>query len=113
MVDGLPIIHIQDLSEKTATNREEVVGMNPLGGPVGMVDGPKSYTLDVTVYVPKTGDISWENITNGTIARAGIDGGVPTALYQGVFVKDVSTDFKEKGAATRKISMGALIKVET
>lgn len=110
-VNGLPIIHLRSLDFKVNTNRELAMGLTPSGEPLGTSDGTKEYELDLEVYIPVTGDISWEDITNAVLAVTPRDGGVLVPIFIGVFVKTVGVSFKEKGAATKRISCGALKKI--
>lgn len=112
VVNGLPIIHLKSVDGDTVTNRELVVGMSPTGQAVGFVDGTKEHSLSLECYVPKTGDVPWEDITGATIGIAPRDGGTPMTLYTGVFVEKVGVSYQEKGAAMRKIEAKALFKVE-
>jgi len=111
VVNGLPIIHLKSYDYKVRTNKELVVGMSPTGEPAGTSDGTKEYDLDLEVYIPKTGDLQWENISGAVIGSMPRGGGVHAPLFTGVFVKDVGTSFKEKGSAVRRISCGALKKI--
>ena len=115
-LNGLPVLYLKSLSVDTETNRELVVGMNPLGTPLGFVEGTREYSLSADCYVPKVDPMvalgGWESISGAIVALVPPDGGSPSILYTGVFVKKVGLEFQEKGAAMRKIEMGALFKVE-
>lgn len=110
-VNGLPIVHLRSLDYKVNTGRELAQGMTPSGDPLGFSDGTKTYELDLEVYIPVTGDLQWEDISGAVIAVKPRDGGVLVPIFIGVFVKNVSTTFKEQGSALRRISCGALKKI--
>ena len=111
IVDGLPVIHLKSLDYTVNTNRELAVGMSPTGTPIGHSEGTKEYELEIEVYVPSTGDLQWEDISNGIIGLMPRDGGVLAPLFTGCFTTKVGTSFQEKGSSIRKISMGATLKV--
>lgn len=110
VINGLPYVHLKSLKEKEATNREAVIGMSPTGKPIGWTEGPREYDLDVDAYVPKAGDLPWAEITNAVISVIPRDGGIPY-VYTGVFVKEVSTSYQEKGQAVRSLTLGALDRI--
>lgn len=112
VLNGLPIIHLKSIDWECETNREPVVGMNPIGTALGSVDGTKEYSLSLEVYCPKTGDIAWEDINGAIIGAVPRDGGSPNTLFTGFYVQKVGAQFAEKGAAVRKIEGRALTKME-
>ncbi len=111
IVNGLPIVHLRSYDYRVRTNRELVVGQTPSGTPAGFSDGTAEYSLDLEVYIPKTGDLDWDSISGAVIASMPRGGGAHAPLFQGVFVTEVGASFKEKGSAIRRISAMALKKV--
>lgn len=108
-VNGLPIIHCASIDYDTNTNRELAVGTSPTGEAIGFVDGVKEYSLNIEVYIPKTGDVDWQGITNGVVTVVAAEGdGLPAKTFTGFFVQTVGNRFSEKGAAKRRITGKAL-----
>ena len=108
ILNGVPYVSVRSFRHQTTTNRELVVGMTPSGTPAGKTDGTKEISLDIEVYIPKTGEPVWDDITDGILATIPRDGGNPVPLFTGCFTKSVDTTYNEKGPATRRISMGAI-----
>lgn len=105
-VNGFPVVYAKSVDYKVATNRELVVGMSPTGRPVGFTEGTKEYDLSVDCYIPKSGDLAWENITNAVIvAMTDTNAG---KVFTGVFVVSVGSTYQEKGQAVRKVEMRCL-----
>ena len=109
--NGLPQVHVKSVDWSAKTNREPVKGMNPTGTALGYINGTYEYELNVEVYIPSAGDLPWETLTDGVLTITPRDGGFST-LFEGCFVMEVSATYQENGAATRKIKMGAINKVE-
>ena len=83
----------------------------PPGVASGFVAGTKEYSVSIEVYIPKTGDLPWEDITDAVIASVPRDGGLPAHLFTGFFTEKVGETYQEKGAAIRKIEGKAIMKV--
>lgn len=112
VVNGLPILHVKQISEKSMYKRELVQGISIDDAPQGYVDGPEQHTLDIQVYVPVEGDIAWGAITDGVIAAVEKGGGSPRDLYTGVFVTEVGSESSDAGGPMiRSISAQAVRKV--
>ena len=100
-VNGIVIAHLSSVKPTIKTNREPVIGMSPTGKPIGFVEGPQEIELDIEAYIPPV-DFPWLSVKNGIVTiwkRAGLS----MAVYTGVCVQEVSAEFKEKGAAMRRI----------
>lgn len=110
-VNGLPNVNIKSFDYRVLTNKEEVMGMSPTGESIGHTGGTKTYELNVEAYVPRTGDIAWADIDGGVLFAVPRDGGAIAPLFVGVFCKEVGVSFNEKGAAIRKITLGAASQV--
>lgn len=108
VVNGLPVVNVKSISTTTRIAREVVKGMRPDGRPVGMVDGPEEYSIELELYVPASGPLPWKSITNGVLYLVGRDGVGSRELANGVFVTEVGLSVSESGAATQKVSAQAL-----
>ncbi len=101
---GLPIIHCKSARPRTRTGKQLVKGMSPDGAPIGNTDGSSEHTVDLTVYIPKVGDIPWETLEEATLTIVSATGGTPT-LYTGGFVTELGESYSEDDVATRDITM--------
>lgn len=103
-VNGLPVIHCKSARPRTRTGKELVLGMSPDGAPIGNTDGSAQHTVDLTVYIPKVGDIPWELLEEAVLTIVSATGGVPT-VYSGGFVTEVGASYSEDAVATKDITM--------
>lgn len=102
ILNGVVITDVKSIGDQTRTNREQIMGMTPTGQPAGWVEGTTQTTLSLDLYIPKSGEPNWVDITAGTIATVPRDGG-PIALYSGVVVTEVNSEYNENGHAVRKV----------
>lgn len=103
-VQGLPIIHCRSARPRTRTGKQLVKGMSPDGAPIGNTDGSAEHTIDLTVYIPKVGDIPWAQLEEAVLTITPASGGVPS-VYSGGFVTEVGESYSEDDVATRDITM--------
>lgn len=113
-VNGLPIIHAKRVSVDTEAARKLVVGMNPLGTPIGHTDAPIKVSGRLQVYIPKTGDIPWINI--GGLLPPGVltvnqVGVAPNFTVIGLFVTKVGESYEEESEAMRTVEFQGLLKL--
>lgn len=105
VANGLPILHVKRIRTRTRTGKEQVKGMSPTGKPIGHTGGTKTYTISATVYIPRTGDIAWENLDGAVIGITDREGGAHNALFTGCTTTEVGESYEEEGAAVRDVEM--------
>lgn len=109
-VQGLPILHCKSVRRRTRTGKKLVKGMSPTGTAIGHTGGTKEHELDLEVYIPKVGDIPWEDLEQAVLAYVPRDGGTPTT-YIGGFTTEVGDTYNEDDSAMRSISMAFTAKL--
>lgn len=112
IVNGIPMAEAKSVNTRTSTGRKALKGMSLDGKPVGTVDGTYEYTLDCEFYIPKLGEkVNWDTLENAVFVIPARDGIGPIDLYTGVFCMENSGTYGESDEATRKVTLGALNKV--
>lgn len=102
-LNGQLITHVRRIEDEVSTGRQQIKGMSPDGNPIGWVDGTKSVTLNLDLFIPRSGEIDWANITDAVIYSVPRDGGTGARLFEGVVVENVGVTFEEEGAAMRRV----------
>jgi len=115
-VNGLPVVHAKRVSVDEEAARKLVIGMNPLGTPIGHTDAPIKVSGRLQVYIPKTGDVPWIQI--GGLLPSGVItvnqvGVAPNYTIVGVFVTKVGDTYEEESQAMRTIEFQGLLRVGT
>lgn len=112
-INGLPRATAKSVNPRTRTNRKAIIGMSPTGLPIGTVEGTPEFSIEAEFYIPKIGlDVDWDNLSGAVLTVSPRDGIGPTTLYTGVFCEEVGETYSENDAAVRRVTLGALAKVE-
>lgn len=112
-VNAVVIAECKSANERTTTGRKVLRGFSPLGGPIGTTDGTPEYSIDLEVYIPKVGDlVDWVGLEGATLTISPRDGIGKTIIFGGCFTTEVGASYNETDEATRKVTFGALTRVE-
>ncbi len=98
------------VTPKMETGRKAVPTMNRQGRTRKKTRTTSSITLSLEVVIPETGDIAWEDISDGRVTVQSLEGG-HRVTYTGCEATEVSEAYKVDGESVRSIEMFALNKI--
>lgn len=104
-------VDIESISETITTGRRIVKTMNRTGRPKGYAKGMADYSLRITVFVPKEGEVDWENIDGAKVTIFPLDDGGQRTSYLDCFSTSVGSSYQVDGDSKRDIEIMALRKV--
>ncbi|EFV5694742.1 phage tail protein [Shigella sonnei] len=110
-VDGQEI-EVTSFDVKTTTGRKLVKTMNKTGRAKGYCQGIATYDLSLSVVIPDTGDLDWENIVDAKVTLYPLNNQDKRTSYLGCFSIDVSEKYQVDNEAQRDLTMAALRKVD-
>ncbi|MGL5344851.1 MAG: phage tail protein [Plesiomonas sp.] len=109
-VDGQEI-EVTSFDVKISTGRKLVKTMNKTGRAKGYCQGIATYDLNVSVVIPESGDLDWENLVNAKITLYPLNNQDKRTSYIDCFSIDVSEKYSVDNEAQRDLTMAALRKV--
>jgi len=109
-VDGQEV-EVVDLSVTTRTGKRPVKTMNRTGRVKGFSRGITEYELRLTVVIPLTGDLDWENIEGSKLTQFPVDSDDKRESYLDCVTTEVGETYNVDNEARRDISMFATRKV--
>ncbi|EEZ5537912.1 TPA: phage tail protein [Shigella sonnei] len=110
-VDGQEI-EVTSFDVKTTTGRKLVKTMNKTGRAKGYCQGIATYDLSLSVVIPDTGDLDWENIVDAKVTLYPLNNQDKRTSYLGCFSIDISEKYQVDNEAQRDLTMAALRKVD-
>lgn len=110
-VDGKDV-EVIDLNVTTKTGRKLVKTMNKTGRARGFAKGIAEYDLSVTVVIPISGDIAWEDIEGAKLTVYPATEGGRRESYIDCFTLEVGEKYSVDNEGRRDIKMAALRKTK-
>ena len=98
-------------SPKVNTGLKLVKTMNSTGRAKGYMKGIATYTFTITVVIPLSGDLDWDNITDSKVTIYPLDNSSQRTTYQDCFVTGYSEKYTVDNEAVRDVEMCSLNKV--
>lgn len=93
------------------TGRKVVKTMNRTGNAKGYSKGMRDLSLRLSVAIPASGDLDWDNIVGAKLTIYPLDAGEKRESYLDCATAEVGEKYSVEGEAMRDISMLALRRV--
>ncbi|MYM32263.1 phage tail protein [Duganella sp. CY15W] len=110
-VDGVEI-ECDSFEPTIKTGRKPVKTMNSTGRSKGFSRGIEEITLKVSVLIPLTGDINWEDIEGAKLTRYPQGGGGKRVSFLDCYTVEVGEKYKVDNEAMRDLTMNSTRKIE-
>lgn len=109
-VDGQEV-DVTTLDVTRTTGRRVVKTMNRTGNAKGYSKGMRDLSLRLSVAIPESGDLDWDNIVGAKVTIYPLDAAEKRESYLDCATSDVGEKYTVEGEAMRDITMMALRRV--
>jgi len=109
-VDGVEV-ECDSFEPNIKTGRKPVKTMNSTGRSKGFSRGIQEISLKVSVLIPVTGDLDWENIEGAKLTQYPVGGGGKRVSYLDCYTVEVGEKYKVDNEAMRDLTMNASRKI--
>ncbi|HDW3554122.1 TPA: phage tail protein [Escherichia coli] len=109
-VDGQEV-EVTSLDVKVTTGNKVVKTMNRTGRAKGYCKGITTYDLTISVVIPESGDLDWENLRDAKLTLYPLDQQDKRTSYLDCRTIDVGEKYQVDNEAQRDLTMAALRKV--